>query len=135
MLPSLLQMAPGFKDARGYALGYDTKQMPFDVAKQRFADQLTSGMTDFDKRGDSKKQKDAKNFLNKFIFGTQGDTARKTRDEYGGGDITSFSPGARPELGEFSYSFDTSERAKAADFMRNMMAAQANNAGLQQQRR
>ena len=92
MLPSLLQMAPGFKDARGYALGYDTKQMPFDVAKQRglagvvggFADQLTSGMTDFDKRGDSKKQKDAKNFLNKFVYGTQGDMARKARDEMKG---------------------------------------------------
>ena len=32
-------------------------------------DNLTLGYTDFDKRGDSKKQKDAKNFLNAFIFG------------------------------------------------------------------
>jgi len=88
MVPGLLEMNPGFRDARGYALGYDTQQTPFDVAKQRglagvvggVADQLTGGMTDFDKRGQSKKQEDAKNFLNKFIFGTQGDAARKTRD-------------------------------------------------------
>jgi len=70
--------------ARGYALGYDTKQTPFDVAKERglagvaggFVDNLTGGMTDFDKRGDAKKQKDAKNFLKKFIFGTQGVAGR-----------------------------------------------------------
>ena len=100
-------------EARGYALGYDTKQTPFDVAKERglagvaggFVDNLTSGMTDFDKRGDSKKQKDVKKFLNQFIYGTQGDAARKTRDEMGGGPITSFSPGPRPELGEFNYNF------------------------------
>ena len=67
-------------------------------------DNITGGMTDIDKRGDSKKQKDTKDFLRKFIFGTQGDAARKTRDEMGGGDITSFSPGERP--GEFNYSFD-----------------------------
>ena len=67
-------------EARGYALGYDTKQTPFDVAKERglagvaggFVDNLTGGMTDLDKRGDSKKQKDAKNFLNAFIFGKGG---------------------------------------------------------------
>ena len=77
LMPGLIQMVPGFKDARGYALGYDTQQMPFDVAKDRglagvaggFVDNLTGGMTDFDKRGDSEKQKDAKNFLNAFIFG------------------------------------------------------------------
>ena len=71
------------QDARGYITGYDTKQTPFEVAKERglagvaggFADQLTGGMTDFDKRGQSKKQQDAKNFLNKFIYGTQGDDA------------------------------------------------------------
>ena len=33
-------------------------------------DNITGGMTDFDKRGDSKKQKDTKEFLNKFIYGT-----------------------------------------------------------------
>ena len=98
--------------ARGYITGYDTKQTPFEVAKERglagvaggFVDNLTMGATDFDKRGESKKQKDTKDFLKKFIFGTQGDAARKTRDEMGGGDITSFSPGERP--GEFNYSFD-----------------------------
>jgi len=37
-----------------------------------FADNLTSGMTDFDKRGDSKKQKDVKKFLNQFIYGSDG---------------------------------------------------------------
>ena len=100
------------QDARGYITGYDTKQTPFEVAKERglagvlggTIDTVTGGMTDFDKRGDSKKQKDTKDFLRKFIFGTQGDAARKTRDEMGGGDITSFSPGERP--GEFNYSFD-----------------------------
>ena len=66
-------------------------------------DNITGGMTDLDKRGDSKKQKDTKDFLRKFIFGTQGAAARKTRDEMGGGDITSFSPGERP--GEFGYTF------------------------------
>ena len=97
---------------RGYITGYDTQQTPFEVAKERglagvlggTIDQFTGGMTDLDKRGDSKKQKDVKEFLNKFIYGSQGVGARKTRDEMGGGDITSFSPGERP--GEFNYSFD-----------------------------
>ena len=101
------------QDARGYAFGYDTKQTPFEVAKERgvagvaggFADTMTGNRFDFDKRGESKKQKDTKDFLNKFIYGTQGDTARKTRDEMGGGPITSFSPGPRPELGEFNTTF------------------------------
>ena len=35
-------------------------------------DNITGGMTDLDKRGDSKKQKDTKEFLNKFIYGTDG---------------------------------------------------------------
>ena len=102
------------QDTRGYVFGYDTKQTPFEVAKERglagvaggFVDQLTGGMTDLDKRGQSKKQQDTKDFLNKFIYGTQGDTARKTRDEMGGGNITSFSPGPRPELGEFNMTFN-----------------------------
>ena len=66
------------QDARGYITGYDTKQTPFEVAKERglagvlggTIDTITGGMTDFDKRGDSKKQKDVKKFLNKFIYGT-----------------------------------------------------------------
>ena len=99
------------QDARGYITGYDTKQNPFEVAKERGLagvlgggiDNITMGATDFDKRGDSKKQKDVKDFLRKFIFGSQGVDARKTRDEMGGGDITSFSPGERP--GEFGYTF------------------------------
>lgn len=68
------------QDARGYITGYDTKQTPFEVAKERglagvaggFVDNLTGGKTDLDKRGDSKKQKDANEFLNKFVYGTQG---------------------------------------------------------------
>ena len=112
MIPGLLEMNPAFRNQRGYQFGYDTQQTPFDVAKERglagvlggTIDNITRGATDLDKRGDSKKNKDAKEFLNKFIFGTQGDAARKTRDEMGGGDITSFSPGERP--GEFNYSFD-----------------------------
>ena len=87
--------------------------MNMQTAKERglagvaggLVDNLTFGATDFDKRGDSKKQKDVKKFLNQFIYGTQGDAARKTRDEMGGGPITSFSPGPRPELGEFNYNF------------------------------
>ena len=35
-------------------------------------DNLTYGATYFDKRGDSQRQKDTKNFLNKFIYGTDG---------------------------------------------------------------
>ena len=114
MVPGLLEMNPAFKNMRGYQFGYDTQQTPLEVAKERglagvaggTVDLLTRGMTDLDKRGDSKKSKDARDFLSKFIFGTQGDTARKTRDEMGGGNITSFSPGPRPELGEFNYSFN-----------------------------
>ena len=37
-----------------------------------FIDNVTMGATDFDKRGDSKRQKDTKEFLNKFIYGTEG---------------------------------------------------------------
>ena len=66
--------------ARGYVTGYDTKQTPFEVAKERGLagvlgggiDQFTGGMTDFDKRGDSKKQKDVKKFLKQFVYGTDG---------------------------------------------------------------
>ena len=105
------------QDLRGYITGYDTKQTPFEVAKERGLagvlgggiDTITGGMTDLDKRGDSKKQKDVKDFLRKFIFGSQGDAARKTRDELGGGDITSFSPGQRP--GEFEYTFPSAKVA------------------------
>ena len=68
------------QDARGYITGYDTKQTPFEVAKERglagvlggTIDSATGGMTDFDKRGDSKKQKDTKEFLKKFMYGTDG---------------------------------------------------------------
>ena len=68
------------QDARGYITGYDTKQTPFEVAKERGLagvlgggiDQFTGGMTDFDKRGDSKKQKDVKKFLKQFVYGTDG---------------------------------------------------------------
>ena len=35
-------------------------------------DNLTMGATDFDKRGESKKQKDTKEFLRKFVYGTDG---------------------------------------------------------------
>ena len=111
-IDTVMDMYGKGQDTRGYITGYDTKQNPFEVAKERGLagvlgggiDNITMGATDFDKRGDSKKQKDVKDFLRKFIFGSQGVDARKTRDEMGGGDITSFSPGERP--GEFNYSFD-----------------------------
>ena len=68
------------QDTRGYVFGYDTKQTPFEVAKERglagvaggFADQVTGNRFDFDKRGESKKQKDTKEFLKKFMYGTDG---------------------------------------------------------------
>ena len=68
------------QDARGYITGYDTKQTPFEVARERglagvaggFVDNLTGGMTDLDKRGESKKQKDTKKFLKQFMYGTDG---------------------------------------------------------------
>ena len=111
LVPGVAEYIPAYRDKRGYAFGYDTQQTPFEVAKERglagvlggFADKVTGNKFDFDKRGESKKQKDTKDFLRKFIFGTQGDAARKTRDELGGGNITSFSPGERP--GEFGYTF------------------------------
>ena len=76
----LLDAVPAYRNMRGYVGGYDTQQTPFEVAKERglagvlggTIDAVTGGMTDFDRRGDSKKQKDTKEFLNKFIYGTQG---------------------------------------------------------------
>ena len=80
VMSGLLNMNPAFKGARGYVGGYDTQQTPFEVAKERglagviggTIDALTGGMTDLDKRGDSKKQKDVKKFLNQFIYGSDG---------------------------------------------------------------
>ena len=80
LVPGLAEMNPGYRNMRGYVGGYDTQQTPFQVAQERGLagvigggiDSVTGGMTDFDKRGDSKKQKDTKEFLNKFIYGTQG---------------------------------------------------------------
>ena len=68
------------QDARGYITGYDTKQNPFEVAKERglagvaggFADAMTGNRFDFDKRGESKKQEDTKKFLKQFMYGTDG---------------------------------------------------------------
>ena len=65
---------------RGYMTGYDTQQTPFQVARERglagvlggTIDNVTGGMTDFDKRGDSQRQKDTKEFLRKFVYGTDG---------------------------------------------------------------
>ena len=68
-------------DTMGRAIDYSAgAPVNMGTAKERglagvaggFVDNLTSGMTDFDKRGDSKKQKDTKEFLNKFIYGTEG---------------------------------------------------------------
>ena len=135
IVTGVAEQIPGYRDARGYVTGYDTQQTPFEVAKERglagviggTIDALTGGLTDLDKRGDSKKQTDAKNFLSKFIYGTQGDTARKTRDEMGGGKITSFTDGPRP--GEFGFNFDggstggMAEKAKQKDLERAMMGS------------
>jgi len=68
-------------DTMGRAINYGAgAPMTMEEAKKRglagvaggFADNLTGGMTDFDKRGDSKKQKDVKKFLNQFIYGSDG---------------------------------------------------------------
>ena len=101
------------QDARGYITGYDTKQTPFEVAKERglagvlggTIDTITGGMTDFDKRGDSKKQKDVKKFLNKFIYGT-GEQMRQANPAgampgFEFPDSTSYTPG-KSQFGGFS---------------------------------
>ena len=76
----LLDAVPAYRNMRGYVGGYDTQQTPFEAAKERglagvlggTVDAVTGGMTDFDKRGDSKKQKDTKKFLKQFVYGTDG---------------------------------------------------------------
>ena len=86
LIPGLLEMNPAFRNQRGYQFGYDTQQTPAQVAKERglagvlggMVDAGTLGVTDFDKRGDSKKQEDTKKFLKQFVYGTQGASARKT---------------------------------------------------------
>ena len=114
MMPGLFEMNPAFRNMRGYQFGYDTQQTPAQVLRERgiagalggIVDAGTMGMTDFDKRGESKKQKDVKEFLNQFIYGSQGVDARNVRDELGGGDITSFNTGMEPGA-KFGYTFNT----------------------------
>ena len=48
------------------------KERGFAGALGGTIDNITGGMTDLDKRGDSKKQKDVKKFLNQFIYGSDG---------------------------------------------------------------
>ena len=80
LIPGIAEHIPAYRDARGYGLGYDTQQTPLEVAKERglagviggTVDNITRGMTDLDRRGDSKRQKDGKEFLNEFIYGTEG---------------------------------------------------------------
>ena len=87
----LLDAVPAYRNMRGYVGGYDTQQTPFEAAKERglagvlggTVDAVTGGMTDFDKRGDSKKQKDTKDFLRKFIFGSQGVAGREMEGQLG----------------------------------------------------
>ena len=68
-------------DTMGRVIDYSAgAPMTMEEAKKRglagvaggFVDNVTGGMTDFDKRGDSKKQKDVKKFLNQFIYGSDG---------------------------------------------------------------
>ena len=72
---------PPVMDTMGRVIDYGAgAPVNMGTAKERgiagiaggFVDNLTGGMTDLDKRGDSKKQKDTKEFLNKFIYGTDG---------------------------------------------------------------
>ena len=128
LVPGIAEHIPAYRDARGYRLGYDTQETPFEVAKERglggvlggTIDNITSGATDFDKRGDSQRQKDAKGFLNKFIYGTQGEAARKAKDERGLGNITSFTDGPGKNFGATfgGPAPDASEIAKQNDFER-----------------
>ena len=106
---------PPVVDALGRAMDYGAgAPVNIGTAKQRglagvaggLVDNLTFGATDFDKRGDSKRQKDTKEFLNKFIFGTQGDIARKTRDEMKGGAITAFNDTGFEPGAKFGYTFN-----------------------------
>ena len=91
LIPGLAEMNPAFRDARGYMTGYDTQQTPFQVAKERglagvlggTIDAATGGMTDFDKRGDSKRQKDTKEFLKNFVYGSQGVAGRDMEKQLG----------------------------------------------------
>ena len=48
-----------------------------------FVDNLTGGMTDLDRRGDSKKQKDTKEFLKNFVYGSQGVAGRDMEEQLG----------------------------------------------------
>ena len=90
-IDTVMDMYGKGQDTRGYITGYDTKQNPFEVAKERGLagvlgggiDNITMGATDFDKRGDSKKQKDVKDFLRKFIFGSQGVAGREMEGQLG----------------------------------------------------
>jgi len=130
LVPGIAERIPAYRDARGYRFGYDTQETPFEVAKERglggviggAIDNITLGATDFDKRGDSQRQKDAKGFLNKFIYGTQGEQARKTKNEKGLGPITSFTDGPGSDFGA---TFDgprpdASEIAKDADLKKKL---------------
>ena len=79
-IDTVMDMYGKGQDTRGYITGYDTKQNPFEVAKERglagvaggFADNMTGNRFDFDKRGESKKQEDTKKFLKQFMYGTDG---------------------------------------------------------------
>ena len=90
-IDTVMDMYGKGQDTRGYITGYDTKQNPFEVAKERglagvaggFAVAMTGNRFDFDKRGESKKQKDTKDFLRKFIFGTQGVAGRDMEGQLG----------------------------------------------------
>ena len=91
LVPGLAEMNPAYRNMRGYVGGYDTQQTPFQVAQERGLagvigggiDSVTGGMTDFDKRGDSKKQKDTKEFLKNFIYGSQGVAGRDMEEQLG----------------------------------------------------
>ena len=72
---------PPLLDTMGRAIDYGAgAPVNMGTAKERglagvlggTIDNITGGMTDFDKRGDSKKQKDTKEFLKNFIYGTDG---------------------------------------------------------------
>ena len=79
-------------DTMGRVIDYSAgAPMTMEEAKKRglagvaggFVDNVTGGMTDFDKRGDSKKQKDTKEFLKKFMYGTQGVAGREMEGQLG----------------------------------------------------
>ena len=67
----LLQIPSQIQDGNSASYGESSMNSLVGAAVGGTADMITRGYTDFDKTGDSKKNKDAKKFLNTFVYGTE----------------------------------------------------------------